>query len=176
MRSLKKALLHFFVALAALIVWIEEWMWELVKVLSAIITHLPPLRWYEATLLRLPPYPALATFLIPGALLLPVKIGALWLMKHGQGALGIGVIVAAKVTGTAIVTRSFVLCKDKLMTIHWFAWIYNNFYRLRNWLFTRVQAMPTYKLVRRLLARVRVLTTSSLRRIKRRFIQWRQRP
>jgi hypothetical protein len=50
----------------------------------------------------------------------PVKLVALWLIQDGRATLGIGVIVAAKVVGTAFVGRLFVLVEAQLMTFAWF--------------------------------------------------------
>ena len=54
-------------------------------------------------------------------LLFPIKLVALWLIQDGQATLGIGVIVAAKVLGTAFVGRLFILVEPQLMTFAWFA-------------------------------------------------------
>ena len=53
-------------------------------------------------------------------LLVPVKLGALWLIQQGQPMLGVAIIVAAKVLGTALVGRLFVLVESQLMTFAWF--------------------------------------------------------
>jgi len=45
---------------------------------------------------------------------------ALWLIQDGRATLGIFVIVAAKVVGTACVGRLFVLVETQLMTFPWF--------------------------------------------------------
>ena len=59
---------------------------------------------------------ALALFLVPAIALVPVKLVALWLIQDGRTTLGICVIVAAKVVGTAFVGRLFVLVETQLMT------------------------------------------------------------
>ena len=58
---------------------------------------------------------------MPAALLVPIKVGALWLLGNGQATLGIGLIVGAKVFSTAFVGRLFVLVEPQLMTYAWFA-------------------------------------------------------
>ena len=57
---------------------------------------------------------------MPALLLVPVKLGALWLIQDGQAMLGVAIIVAAKVLGTALVGRLFVLVESQLMTFAWF--------------------------------------------------------
>jgi hypothetical protein len=108
----------------ALVILFEEWGWEPLQRLMARIARLPVLRQAEAMIARLPPAFALLVFFLPGLLLLPVKIGALWLMANGQKLLGLGVIVVAKVVGTAIVARLFTLTRPALMRLAWFAAAY----------------------------------------------------
>ena len=51
---------------------------------------------------------------------MPVKLFALWLIQSGRATLGIAVIIAAKVVGTAFVGRLFILVETQLMTFPWF--------------------------------------------------------
>jgi hypothetical protein len=69
---------------------------------------------------RSSPRVALALFLVPAVLLVPVKLLALWLIHEGQATGGIALIVAAKLVGTAFVGRLFVLVEPQLMTFPWF--------------------------------------------------------
>lgn len=142
---LKRFLTPPLIVVAALLMWIEEWLWEHLKTLTAWIAKLPLLRWIEKSLERLPPYPTMAVFLLPGALLFPVKLGAVWLMTHGQVLLGLGVIVAAKVIGTAVVARLYVICQPKLMTIRWFARVHDWLTTTRDRLYAAIRAMPLYQ-------------------------------
>ena len=110
--------------LLALIILFEEWGWEPLQRLMARIARLPLLRQLEALIARLPPYAALVVFFLPGLALLPVKIGALWLIAQGQKALGLAVIVIAKVAGTAVVARLFALTQPALLRLPWYAALY----------------------------------------------------
>ena len=60
-------------------------------------------------------------FLVPAVLLFPIKLLALWFVQQGHAAFGIGVIVAAKLLGTALVGRLFTLTEPQLMQFGWFA-------------------------------------------------------
>jgi hypothetical protein len=87
----------------------------------ALLARWPPVARLEALIRRAPPRVALALFLVPALLLFPVKVGALWLMQAGRPTLGIVVIVVAKLGGTALVGRLFILVESQLMTFAWFA-------------------------------------------------------
>jgi hypothetical protein len=64
---------------------------------------------------------AIALFLVPAVMLFPIKVLALWLIHIGRATLGVVVIVAAKVLGTALVGRLFILTEPQLLTFAWFA-------------------------------------------------------
>jgi hypothetical protein len=75
----------------------------------------------EARIRRAPPKVALALFLVPAAMLFPVKLVALWLIHLGRTTLGLVVILAAKALGTALVGRLFILTEPQLTQFAWFA-------------------------------------------------------
>lgn len=152
---LKRLLTPPLIVLAALLMWVEEWLWEHLKVLTAWVAKFPLFKWSERLIQRLPAYPTMAVFLIPGAVLFPVKLGAVWLMTHGQVLLGIGVIVAAKVVGTAVVARLYVICQPKLMTIGWFARLHDWLTATRDRLYSAIRAMPLYQATRAKLSAIK---------------------
>lgn len=155
MHWLKRLLTPPLIVLAALLMWVEEWLWEHLKSLTAWIAKFPLLHWCERFLAGLPPYPTMVVFLLPGAILFPVKLGAVWLMTHGQVLLGIGVVLAAKVVGTAIVARMYVVCQPKLMTIGWFARIHDWLTVTRDKLYSAIRAMPLYQATRARLSAIK---------------------
>jgi hypothetical protein len=108
-------------ALFALVIFIEEWGWRPLVAIVARLARWPPIAALEALIRRAPPRLALALFLVPAVLLVPVKIGALWLIHQGRATLGITVIVVAKLLGTALVGRLFILVETQLMAFAWFA-------------------------------------------------------
>lgn len=124
MRALLKALARAAAWPLALIVIFEEWGWAPLQRAMAWLAQKLHLRWFEARIQRLPPYPALALFLLPSLLLLPVKLAALWLVGQGHVVWGVVVVALAKLTGTAIVARLFVLTQPALMQLNWFAVAY----------------------------------------------------
>jgi len=108
--------------------------------LMALITRLPGLRELEAMIARAPPWAALILLLLPSLLLVPVKLGALWLIGAGKGGLGLTLIVAAKVIGTAVVARVFTLTRPALMRLSWFEVIYARWVAWKESVIVRVRA------------------------------------
>lgn len=106
---------------AAAVLFFEEWGWRPLTTFAAWVARWPPLAALEAAICRTTPQVACALFFVPAALLVPFKVGALWLLGNGQATLGIGLIVAAKLFSTAFVGRLFVLVEPQLMTYAWFA-------------------------------------------------------
>ena len=135
-----RGLRHAGAALLALFILFEEWGWEPLQRGLAAIGRLPVLRGLEALVRRLPPHAALALFLLPTLLLLPVKLLALFLIAHGQRLLGLVVIVLAKVVGTAIVARLFTLTRPALLQLPWFATVYQRWAGWKQGLLARVRA------------------------------------
>ena len=87
------------VVLAALFIFVEEWLWVRMTAAMAWVTRWPVILWLEARLARLPAWAAVVCFFLPGLMLLPVKIGALFLMGRGHVITGVGVIVAGQSAG-----------------------------------------------------------------------------
>ena len=90
-------------ALLALLILFEEWGWEPLQQAMARMARLPVLGAIERWVGSLSPGPALATFLVPSLLLVPVKLAALWFIGEGQPMMGLAVLVLAKLVGTAVV-------------------------------------------------------------------------
>jgi hypothetical protein len=137
-----------FGVLVALVVLFEEWGWEPLQRLMARITQLPGLRQLEAWIVRLPPWAALIVLLLPSLLLVPVKIGALWLIGMGRGSLGVAVIVVAKVVGTAVLARLFTLTRPALVRMEWFASLYARWVAWKDSVMARVRASWAWRVGR----------------------------
>lgn len=111
--------------LLAIVVIFEEWGWRPLAAALAQLARLKPIAMLEALIVRLPPYPALAVFALPSLLLLPLKLVALWLIAQGHVVIASLLFVGAKIAGTAIVARIFMLTRPALMQLGWFARLYN---------------------------------------------------
>lgn len=150
LRWLLRALKNTLAWLLALVILFEEWGWEPLQRALARIGQLPGLRWIERYIARLPPYPALAVFLVPTLLLLPIKLLALWLISRSWVVAGTLVIVVTKLIGTAVVARLFSLTQPALMTLPWFARWYARWSAWKTALLERVRASRPWRLGRQI--------------------------
>ena len=121
MEFLRRLLRHGFTALLALFLLFEEWGWEPLAALLGRLARLPVWAWVEQRIAALPPWAALATFALPALALVPIKLAALFLIGRGHGLMGVGVLLAAKLVGTAVLARLFTLTEPTLMKLAWFA-------------------------------------------------------
>ncbi len=119
----------------ALLVLFYDWGWETLSHVFDWLAKRPLWRAMENAVRRMPPWGALMVFALPTVLLLPIKLAALWLIAQGQHVVGVVVIVAAKLAGTALVARLFSLTQPALMRLRWFALSFHWFIRWKDlWL------------------------------------------
>jgi hypothetical protein len=146
---MKGLLRRTFVAVFALILLFEEWGWEPLAALLARLSRLPFFGWLERQIRALPAYAALATFFVPALMLVPVKLAALYLIANGHGWMGVAVLLAAKVAGTAVVARLFALTQPSLMQLAWFARWYPRWKAWKDRVMEEVRASPAWVAARR---------------------------
>lgn len=109
-------------AVAVLWVVLDDLFRSFVTPVVAWLAGLRLFKRIEGWIGRLPPYPTMALFIIPLAVIEPFKIWGLYLIGTGHLILGILAFVAAKVVGLGIAERLFAVSRDKLLSIRWFAW------------------------------------------------------
>ena len=167
---------HLIAAVVAAIVVFEEWGWQPLAALLGKLARFAPIAAIEAVVQRLPPYGALAVFALPSALLLPLKLLALYLIAQGHTGIAAVLFVGAKVVGTAIVARIYMLTERALMQIAWFKRGYDFLMPLKNALVAWARASAVWKYgrlikaqVKRALAPVIVTVRRELTRILSRF-------
>ena len=144
-RTVRRILTPPMVVLAALFIFVEEWLWDRMTAAMTWVARLPVIHWLEDRLARLPAWAAVVCFFLPGLMLLPVKLGALFLMGRGQVVAGVGVIILAKVLGTAVVARFFTVCKPTLMGVGWFRAGHDWLMRMKEMLYAKLRAMPAWQ-------------------------------
>jgi hypothetical protein len=141
----------------ALIILFEEWGWEPLQRAMAWLGRLPVLRQLEAAIRRLPPYAALVLVLLPTLLAVPIKLLAVWLISIGRAGLGLVLILAVKVIGTAILARLFVLTQPALLQISWFARFYARWTRWKAGLLAWVHSSAAWQWVQAFKLRIKAL-------------------
>ena len=143
------------VYLAALLLMLEDWLWDRGATLMRWLTAWPPLRRLEDAICRLGPYAALVLLVLPATLLFPVKLLALWAIANGHPVLGVVVIAATKVIGAALVARLYLLTRPVLMTIVWFARLLGWFLVLKQRWIARLHATRAWRRVQAMASAVR---------------------
>ena len=138
------------VYLAAIFLLIEEWLWATGARAMQVVARFPPLHALEARIQRLPPWWALAVFVLPAVLLFPVKLLALLAIARGHAFSGIGVIVAAKLGGAAAVARLYTLTRPTLLSLPWFARWHGRFMEVKDRWIARLQSTRAWRRVSRL--------------------------
>lgn len=140
---------------AALLLLLEDWLWDVGSRLIARIAAWPPLARIESQIRALPPYGALALFLLPAVLLFPVKLVALYAITQGHAFAGVVVILAAKVGGAAIVARLYSLTRPTLLSLPWFARWHDAFMDVKNRWMAALRATVAFRTIRLVAGTVR---------------------
>lgn len=153
--TLRRHLLAPLVYLAALVLLLEEWLWDIGARAMAALSRLLPLPRVRAWVCSLGPVAALFLFVLPGVLLFPVKILALLAIAHGHAITGVLTIVAAKLAGAALVARIYALTHPALMRLAWFAWAHGRFMALKDRWIARLKATRAWRDVSAFSAAVR---------------------
>jgi len=146
--ALWRALRALLIGLAAIVIFVEEWGWRPLAAFAARLARLPALARLEGLIRRAPPRVALALFLLPAVLLFPLKLAALWLIDDGRAVLGVAVIVAAKLLGTALVGRIFMLVEPQLMQFGWFARALGGWHGVKAHILAAVRASAPWRAAR----------------------------
>ncbi len=123
-------------ALAALFLF-ETWFWSLCVALGRRIVGLLPWRDFKAAVKRgvgvLPAPAALLVFLIPVAIVEPIKVVCLGLIAHGHWFYGVLGFIALKFVGLGLIAFVFDLTREKLMTMPWFVVVYGKVMAAHDW-------------------------------------------
>lgn len=121
----------------AVLFLVEAWIWDACAALGRWLARVLRLAGVVEALRRMvartPPPLVLALFVIPVAVILPFKIGALWLIARGHFLLGGLTFFAAKTTGVGVSAVLFDLCRERLLLMAWFARLYGLLLALRAW-------------------------------------------
>ena len=151
--------------LGVILMLLEEYLWRGLKALMARLGRLPVVARVEARIIGLSPPWAAVVFLVPGVVLFPFKLAALWAIANGHILWGLLVLAAAKLTATALFARLYTLCKPTLMTVGWFVRLHDMMTRAKLWAHAKLESWGVWRLARRaidrLRSRVRVVLSAS---------------
>ena len=157
------------VIIASLLIWIEETLWKWLKWLMAKIAVLAWVRRLESLICQLPPYATVVVFFLPLTILLPFKLVAVYWLSQGYWFGSLAVIILAKILGTAIEARMFVICKPKLMTIPWFRRLHDVVVQIRDRLHAALHSLAIYQLARARLLALKLACRNLLAKIRLRW-------
>jgi hypothetical protein len=144
-QHLKYALELAVVPLVAAIVFIEDVLLHYLGLAMARLAKWPPVAWLEAWLRRLPPWAALLAFVAPSAIVLPVKLSAVWFALHHRYGLSVASVVIGKMLATALVARLYRVLHPTLVTMPWFLRAETWLFAWRDRLYAFVRAMPVWQ-------------------------------
>ena len=163
----KRILRGILLAPIALFLLFEEWGWEPLAAGFATLGRLPVWQSLERLIIRLPPWAALTAFCVPVLLLVPLKLLALFLIGNNHLGMGLGLIVSAKIAGTALAARLFQLTEPALMQISWFSCAYLPWKAWKDRMLHQVRASWPWRLGRQIKHRLRATMVDWWRSIRR---------
>jgi hypothetical protein len=163
LRALWTLVRWIFTPFIALLLVFEEWGWEPLSALMARLARLPLWSWMERRIAKLPPWGALLMFALPSLALLPIKLLALYFISRGQAGVGVGILIAAKIVGTAILARLFHITQPALMQLAWFAKWYPRWKTWKDALMDNIRANAVWQAARRMKAVLRRLLRRMIR-------------
>jgi hypothetical protein len=111
--------------LSALILFIvEDVFWAAMKPAMAALARLPFVERVEAWIETLSPNWLLVLFIVPMAIVWPIKLIGLAIIATGRVVLGTIIFTLAEIVGAALAVRLWSIGRDRLLTIRWFAAVY----------------------------------------------------
>ena len=114
----------------AVIFLFESWLWDTTgRAVAWLIRTLPLERIaiaFHSKMDTLTPVQTLGIFVIPLAILFPLKFVALYMLTQGSIFSGIATIIFAKLAGFGVTSFLFTVCKPKILQVRWVKWTYEH--------------------------------------------------
>lgn len=164
MDILKRILRGLVFGVLALVLMFEEWGWEPLAKLFRQLARLPLWARLERRIAGLQRWGALLVFVIPMLGLFPVKLLALYLLGQGQAAAGLGLLIGAKLLGTAVLARLFQLTQPALMQFQMFAHWYPRWKAWKDGFMAKIRQSEPWRLGRRFRGLVKAWAAALYRR------------
>lgn len=127
------ALKTIFTIILAIIVLIEEWLWDTLAIIGEWLDNTFNLQKIDNWLIQASPPQALIALLIPIIVITPFNILGLRLLAMGLIIQGIAIEIIVKLITTLFVARIFRLVKPALLTFFWFSKIYHFITGILKW-------------------------------------------
>lgn len=142
-------------SLLAVILLVEEWLWNVLNQFGrTIIQHLHWQR-YEKWLLQCQPIQALWIFLVPLVLVMPFNWLAFMLLAHGLIVQGLILELAIKLFTTLVIARIFTLTKLQLLTYPVINWSYVTISDWLHWAHQKLSKTHIYHLAKQLKSEIK---------------------
>jgi hypothetical protein len=133
LRGINSLVRWFLALLGMMYVLFEEVLWRGFGRLFGALAELSWVAWIENRIRRLPPILALPLFVLPWLIMLPVKLGALWLIAIGKITKGVLLFVGGEAFGVAFLARLYELCRPALHQWRWFVIVERILLRWTQW-------------------------------------------
>ena len=137
-----RRIVRVFWVILALLFLLEAWLWARLEPIVAALVALLPLKTIKAKTAAaaesLPPAAPPGVFLVPIAVLPPVKFVALWLLHGGHWFARLGPLGFAKLASRGVTAFVFEIARPKLLQLAWFARLYAVVMRGLDWGHTMV--------------------------------------
>ena len=136
----------------AILLLIEEWLWDVLTSLGRALSHWLHLEHAEEWLRQTTPSIALIAFAIPLMIVAPINLIAFALIANGLILQGILTEILAKLLGTLLVARVFALTKPQLLSFSLINSVYTTITRWLKWAHDKITESAVYRLVKQLKA------------------------
>jgi hypothetical protein len=134
----------------AILLIIEEWLWDLLTVFGHQLVQWFHLEQIEQWLRQTSPVMALAAFSIPILIVAPINLVGFGLLANGLILQGILLEVLAKLLGTLLVARVFALTKPQLLTFALLMFIYTTITHWLHWAHEKIIETSVYRWAKQL--------------------------
>jgi len=154
-RLLKRVVRLILVSLAAIWMLFEDWVWDTIVELMEKVARLRIINRFESFLARQNRYLLLTLFTFPFLIVIPAKLYGLYLIADGKVIRGVTIFIVAEVLITALITRLFIISKDKLLQIKAFVTFYYWFKDKKEWLYSELRKLRAWQLASEWIAQLK---------------------
>ena len=128
----------------AILLMIEEWLWDGLNALGHSLIRWVRLESFECWLSERTPNQALIAFSIPLMIVMPLTIIAISLLANGMILQGLLMEVFVKLLATLLVARVFALTKPQLLSFSFLRSVYLTITQWLKWAHDKVVDAPVY--------------------------------